>query len=179
MATSNTLETERLLLRPFRLTDAGAVQAVLGDSRVVATLLDFPQPFEQADAELWIRLQEAAWKRGERFSFALVLKATKHLIGGADVELQSEHNRGDIAYWLEPGCWGQGLATEAAGRMLRYGFDTLGLHRVYAQCMSTNLASARVMEKIGLKYEATLRQHCLKDGRWIDMVVYGMLNVES
>jgi hypothetical protein len=138
-------------------------------------MLDIPQPFGWDEAELWIQREHGAWKRGERFSYALVLKAGRRLMGGVDIELQREHNRGDLAYWLEPGCWGRGLATEAAGRMLRYGFDTLGLHRVYAQCMSTNGASAQVMEKIGLKYEATLRQHNLKDGTWVDMVVYGLV----
>ena len=179
MATRASLETERLLLRPFRRTDAETVQAILGNPLVTATLLDIPEPFERVDAEIWIGLEQAARKRGERFSFAVVLKTNKLLIGCADIEVQAQHNRGDIAFWLEPGCWGRGLATEAAARMLRYGFDTLSLHRVYAQCMRTNFASARVMEKIGLKYEATLRQHSLKDGGWVDMVVYGVTRDEA
>lgn len=175
MPASHLLETERLLLRPFRRTDASAVERILSNPLVTATLLDTPQPFGRAEAELWVKLGQALWKQRERFSFGLVLKAQKRLIGCVDIELQSQHNRGDIAYWLEPECWGQGLATEAAGRMLRYGFDRLGLHRVYAQCIRTNVASTRVMEKIGLQYEATLRQHCLKDGQRVDIVVYGMV----
>lgn len=176
---TTTLETDRLLLRRFRRSDVQAVHAILGDPRVVATLLDISHPFTRADAATWIQLQKAAWTLGERFSFALVLKANNRLIGAVDVEIQAEHNRGELAYWLEVDCWGHGLAAEASAQLLRYGFDKLGLHRLYAQCLCTNRASARVMEKIGLLYEATFRQHCRKDGAFVDMLVYGLTREDA
>ncbi|MEZ4671762.1 MAG: GNAT family protein [Anaerolineae bacterium] len=174
MPAKNTLETDRLLLRPFQRKDAAVVQRILTHPQVVATLLDSPHPVEIPDAKLWIRLEQALRRRGERFGFGVVLKEEKRLIGGIDIELQTEHKRGDIAYWLHPEFWGRGLVTEAAARVLIYGFEELQLHRIYAQCMQSNSASARVLEKIGLVREAVLRQHHLKDGEWVDIVMYGL-----
>lgn len=175
METLPTLETERLLLRPFTADDRSAVQTILGNQIVTRTLLDIPYPFTTEDADFWIRAGQAGVQMDMLFPFAMTRRADHLLIGCIDIELQPEHRRGDIAYWLTPAHWRQGYTTEAARRIIRFGFEELGLNRVYAQCLRTNVASARVMQKAGLRYEALLRQSTIKDGAFVDIEVYGIL----
>ncbi|MBZ0279368.1 MAG: GNAT family N-acetyltransferase [Anaerolineae bacterium] len=178
METLLTLQTERLLLRPFTADDRSAVQAILGDQTVTRTLLDIPYPFTSEDADFWIRAGHAGIQTNLLFPFAMTRRADGLLIGCIDIELQPEHRRGDIAYWLAPAHWGQGYTTEAARRIIQFGFEDLGLNRVYAQCLRTNVASARVMQKAGLRYEATLRHSTIKDSAFVDIDVYGLLRTD-
>jgi ribosomal-protein-alanine N-acetyltransferase len=170
-----TLETERLILRQFERSDQGAVQRILSDPRVSATLLDIPEPFLLSDAELWIRGGHAGIVDNELLPFAIVRWEDDQVMGCIDLEINAEHRRADMAYWIGSGYWGHGYTSEAARRIVCYGFQTLKLNRIYAQCLAHNVASARVMQKAGLKYEATLRQSTLKNDRLVDMVVYGLL----
>lgn len=174
MNTPLTLETPRLLLRPFEPSDARSVQRILDDRLVSATLLDTPHPFTLEAAQHWIETARRGGDRGDAFVFALIRKRHPLFIGCIDIEVNGEHRRGDMAYWLSPEHWGQGYTTEAAQRIVRFGFESLGLGRIYAQCVCTNIASARVMEKAGLRYEALLRESTLKDGTYVDVAVYGL-----
>ncbi len=169
-----TLETPRLLLRPFEPSDVYSVQQILGDPRVSAALLDTPYPFTVEDAHRWIEIARRGGDRGDAFVFALVRKHHPLLIGCIDIEVNGEHRRGDMAYWLSPEHWGQDYTTEAARRIVCFGFESLGLRRIHAQCIRTNVASARVMEKVGLRPEALLRQSTLKDGIYVDVAIYGL-----
>ena len=173
-----TLETERLILRPFVPADAGAIQGILSDSRVTATLIGIPNPFEREDADQWIRAGYAGILRDELLPFAVVCREDKQVMGCIDLEITPEHYRADMAYWLASPHWNRGYASEAARRIVRFGFETRGLNRIYAQCLVENRASARVMEKAGLKYEATFRQSIYKDGRFADMAVYGLVRAD-
>ena len=71
--------------------------------------------------------------------------------------------------------WGRGFATEAGREMVRFAFDDQSLHRVYAQAFSRNPASARVLQKIGMKHEGTLRHHMKKWDEYVDLECYGVL----
>ena len=169
-----TLVTPRLLLRPFQRRDRYDVQRILSNPQVNATLLDIPVPFSLDHAELWIQAARDGMRQGIVFPFALVLKRDGWLLGCADIELQADHNRGDIAYWLDPAYWGQGYTSEAASRIIDWGFEQLELHRVYAQCLHSNIASAKVMQNAGLSHEAFQRQSIIKDGQFMDIDIYGL-----
>jgi RimJ/RimL family protein N-acetyltransferase len=83
--------------------------------------------------------------------------------------------RAEMGYWLGVPFWSQGIATEAARAVLRYGFEHLNLHRIHAFHFVRNGASDRVMQKIGMQHEGTLRHHDHKDDHWEDLVSYGIL----
>ncbi len=85
---------------------------------------------------------------------------------------------GDIGYVLDQRFWGQGYGMEAAGRLLRFGFGELGLHRIFAICDPRNVGSIRVLEKIGMQREGRLREHMLVRGEWCDSLVYAILEGE-
>ena len=80
----------------------------------------------------------------------------------------------ELGYELHPDYWGHGYATEAARSMLAFGFGTLRLQRVWAQCVAENTASARVLERLGMSQQRRLRQHTVMQNRWWDMLVYAI-----
>ncbi len=94
------------------------------------------------------------------------------------ISINSTFNRGKLAYWVGKPYWGQGYGTEAAKALLQYGFEVLQVNRIYAQSFTTNPGSWRIMEKIGLKYKGTLRQHVLRFGDYHDLAQYGILKEE-
>ena len=81
----------------------------------------------------------------------------------------------DIGYELSPGYWGHGYASEAMDRLVAFGFEVLGLRRVWARTTSDNRASMRVLEKLGLRLEGRMRSHERIAGKWVDRLIYGML----
>jgi len=173
-----TLETIRLVLRPFTLADAPQVQQLAGDKEVAATLVPLPHPYEDGMAEYWIGTHQERYEKGELVSFAIVLRATQALVGAIDLEISQQHENGEIGYWLGKSFWGQGYATEAARAVLRYGFEVMGLHRIHANYLTRNQASTKVLQKLGMREEGCLRQHLKHRGGFEDMGIYGILRSE-
>jgi ribosomal-protein-alanine N-acetyltransferase len=173
-----TIETPRLVLRPFILTDAPQVQRLAGERDVASTVLQIPHPYEDGMAEHWIGTHQERYEKGELVSFAIVLRATTALMGAIDLQIDQHHESAEIGYWLGKPFWQQGYATEAAQAVVRYGFEVVGLHRVYATYLMRNPASARVLQKLGMRFEGCLRQHLKHWGVFEDMGVYGMLRSE-
>jgi [ribosomal protein S5]-alanine N-acetyltransferase len=83
-----------------------------------------------------------------------------------------------LGYCLNEAAWGHGYATEAVGALLRWAFDTLELNRVQAETDTRNVASARVLEKVGFVREGTLREDCVVNGEVSDSWVFGLLRRE-
>ncbi|MGO4371700.1 GNAT family N-acetyltransferase, partial [Paenibacillus sp. MCAF20] len=84
------------------------------------------------------------------------------------------HNRAELAYWMGKPYWGLGYATEAARRVVQFGFEELALNRIHAAAMTRNPASYNVMIKAGMKYEGTFPQHIKKWEQYEDLVFYGL-----
>jgi RimJ/RimL family protein N-acetyltransferase len=85
---------------------------------------------------------------------------------------QHSRREGELGYVMHPDVWGRGYATEAARLLLRFGFEDLGLEQVVATCDPRNVASARVLEKVGMQYtRRDLRTMQIRDG-WRDSDVY-------
>ncbi len=89
--------------------------------------------------------------------------------------IESDHRHAELGYWIGVPYWGNGYATEAATAMVKYGFGTLGLHRIFAGHFTNNPASAGVLRKIGMRHEGCQRAHILKWGKFLDLEMYGML----
>jgi RimJ/RimL family protein N-acetyltransferase len=85
------------------------------------------------------------------------------------------HRSASLAYCFSDAVWGHGYATEAAGALLQWAFDTLALNRVQAETDTRNVASARVLEKLGFVREGTLRENCVVNGDVSDSWVYGLI----
>ena len=172
------LETERLVLRPFELSDATRVKLLAGDPDIAATTLSVPHPYEDGMAEKWIGSHQGLFEKGEQVVFAIALKSSGKLIGAIGLILKPEHEKAELGYWIGKPYWGRGYCTEAARAVLRYAFTKGGLNRVHAYHFHHNPASGRVMQKIGMKHEGRLRQHVKKQGQFVDNELYSILRSE-
>jgi len=173
-----TLETARLILRPFTLADAPAVQRLASDREIAATTMSIAHPYPADGAERWINTHQERFEHGENVFFAITRRADGALLGSIGLGPRPAHQRAEMGYWLGREYWNQGYTSEAAAAVLGYGFTTLGLHRIFAEHMTHNPASGRIMQKIGMTYEGTLRQHMQKWGAFVDVAVYGILREE-
>lgn len=173
-----TLETNRLTLRPFHKEDASEVQRMAGDVEIARTTLNVPHPYPDGAAEQFFEATHKAADEGRAFTFAVELKETGQLVGCIGLGIQAAHKRAEIAYWIGKEYWGHGYASEAARAVVRFGFTTCDLNRIYAFAMSHNPASTGVMKKVGMTYEGTFPQHAVKWGEFVDLVAYGMVKVD-
>jgi RimJ/RimL family protein N-acetyltransferase len=170
------IRTRRLLLREFREGDWKDVQRYAQDPKVVEFLPWGPNTPEQTREFIAKAIEEQRTVPRNSFSLAIALRGSGRVIGGIRLGLRSvKHRRGDIGYVLARDCWGKGLATEATRAVVEFGFTSLNLHRIYATCDARNKASARVLEKAGMKREGRLRESAFLRGRWRDSLVYAIL----
>jgi ribosomal-protein-alanine N-acetyltransferase len=174
------LTTERLLLRDFVEDDWPAVLAYQSDPRYLRFYPWTERTAEDVHAFVQKLVDQQRQQPRHRFQFAIVLPAERgHLIGNCGLRQDSPDARqADIGYELDPAYWGHGYATEAAQAMLRFGFEDRGVHRIWAHCIAENGASARVLEKIGMKLEGRQREHQWFKGRWWDRLLYAILEQE-
>lgn len=169
------LYTKNLILRPFELEDATRVRELAGDYEIAKTTLNIPHPYQEGAAEAWILRTHEAAKQGSLYSFAMVRKVDDELLGAISLGIVPDYNRAELGYWIGKPFWGQGHTTEAASRLLKFGFEDLDLNRIYAFAFTTNPASSRVMQKIGMTYEGTLVQHVRKWDEYYDLAAYGIV----
>ncbi len=169
------IETKRLILRPFTLGDVAEVRKLVSDRDIAATTSDSEVP--QPDmVESWIRVREERFGKGESFDFAIVHGEQEYVLGaiGLGIELKRDESM-QLGYWLGKQYWNQGYCTEAARAVLKYGFEVLGLRRIFSRYFAGNAASGRVMQKIGMKYEGTMREAYKKWDKFEDLVCYSIL----
>ena len=173
-----TLHTARLLLRPFTPADTDAIFALQSNPQVLR-YWDSPPWTERARAERFIAMCQQMEQDGSGARLAIERKADRMFIGWCVLfEWNPDYRSAGIGYCLDAATWGQGFATEAAGALLQWAFDTLDLNRVQAETDTRNTASARVLEKLGFVREGTLREDCVVNGEVSDSWVYGLLRRE-
>lgn len=172
------LETTRLVLRPFEQEDVIAVEEAMKDGRIARMLLDIPQAYPTGPVHEWIKSNAALMAAGERYSAAIIHKATGAFIGGIGLSVTQKDANGELGLWINPAWWSRGLGSEAAAAMRDYAFDGLRLHRLHAHLVDVNRAAARVVEKIGMLYEGFQRQSRLQSGRFWTTASYGMLRCD-
>ena len=178
MRSAPPLLTKRLLLRSLILEDATDVQRLAGDRDIAATLPNMPHPYEDGMAEKWIRSCYERFEKDEVLNFAITLRTEKKLIGGIALRLDQENESGELGYWIGKRYWSHGYCTEAAKAVVAYSFEVLKLNRVHAKYFKRNIASGRVLEKIGMQYEGCFREHVKKWDNFEDLMGYGMLKAD-
>jgi RimJ/RimL family protein N-acetyltransferase len=151
-----TLQTARLILRPFTRDDVPALEAVIGDP---VAMQWYPAPFDRAGVEQWIERNIARYENDGHGLWAMVLKSSGELIGdcGCVVQIVEDRNEIEIAYHVRPDLWGNGYATEAARACMDYAFNVIQVCRVISMIRPENVNSRRVAEKNGLKCEKVIR----------------------
>lgn len=174
------LMTERLLLRPFTDDDLDALYDL--HSRPDVTRYLYWDPISRDDARRMLKRRmkaTAIGKEGDAVQVAVVLPDSGRVIGHVNLQwLSREHRTGEIGFVMHPDHSGRGYAREAALVLLRLGFDELGLHRIIGRCDARNTPSARLMERLGMRREAHLRENEFVKGEWTDELIYAMLASE-
>jgi ribosomal-protein-alanine N-acetyltransferase len=151
-----TITTGRLFLRRPKLADAPAIFDYASDPEVTR-FLDFPRHRTIDTVTEYLRRCIPMWESGEEFAWVMTLPSSHELIGG--ISLRIRGHMADSGYVMKRGFWGQGISTEAARAIVEVAASVKSVRRIWAICDAENLASARVMEKVGLSREGVLRSY--------------------
>ena len=174
------IKTPRLYLRPF--ADEDIQEMFKYHSRPDVTIFFYwnPRIIEETKAALETKKSQVAFTaEGSVISLAVCLNATQQLIGEVTLFWRSaEHKQGEIGFVFNPQFGGHGYATEAAMAMLTLGFAHCDFHRIYGSCDARNIASYKVMARLGMRREAHFVQNEIFKGEWGDELVYAILNHE-
>jgi RimJ/RimL family protein N-acetyltransferase len=167
-------------LRPFVPEDFEIVHAMQSDAEVVRFLYNEPRSSDETRALLDRKIAGSAWAaEGDWLSAAVVERASGTTVGDVSLNWVSERDRtAEIGFIFDPRHQGRGYATEAAHAMLEWSFETVGLHRVIGRLEARNAASARVLEKLGMRLEAHFVENEWVKGEWQSELVYAVLDRE-
>lgn len=170
------LEGKRVVLRPVVESDVEAIFAYCRDPEVSKFTTWETHRFKE-DSMALVQYAQANYRRGLCGPYAVALKERPEiLIGMVGWFWNTEpHKSIEIAYGLNPDYWGQGLIVEAATVAIDDALKKHSIHRISSRCLSANERSKRVMEKLGMKFEGTLRQSMLVKGVFHDVTHYSML----
>ena len=144
------LQSARLRLRPFALDDAPEVNRLVGEYDVAMPLIAVDYPYSEDDARCWIVKHQSGYEAGGALNFAVEQREDGALVGF--IGSGGNDSRAGIGYWYGKPFWGNGYATEAGRTTLAFGFEELELQRVEASHLSSNGASGRVLQKMGMRF---------------------------
>lgn len=170
------LRAESCVLRPWTVSDLDSLVEHANNRKVWLQLRDrLPHPYTQADGNAWIALAMS-----EVPITNLAIECDGQAVGSIGLVLQNDIETGtaEVGYWLGEAYWGRGIVTKALCTFSYWAFHEFSLRRLFAGVMATNLASRRVLEKVGFQLEGVHRQHVIKAGVVKDQAYYGLLRNE-
>jgi RimJ/RimL family protein N-acetyltransferase len=173
------LRTARLWLREFRQDDFDDVHAYATQAEVVRYMDWGPNTPQETQGFLDRMFEaQATWPRDD-VNLAIEHAKDRRVIGAIRLGLNKPAEQSaDLGYSINRDYWGRGITTEAARALAGVAFRALGVHRLWAWCDIRNVASYRVMEKLGMRREGTFRENVHVKGAWRDTYVYAMLDRE-
>ena len=173
-----TLHTDRLTLRAFADSDADALWALHSNAHVLR-YWDSPPWTEPSRAQRFLATCRTMEEEGTAVRVAMDRTSDGEFVGWCSLNSWNPDFRSaSLGYCLTEAAWGHGYATEAAGALIQWAFETHDLNRIQAECDTRNAASAKVLEKLGFQREGTLREDCVVDGVVSDSWVFGLLRRE-
>lgn len=149
------METTRLMLRPPVIEDTEAIFAQYAQDSEVTKYLIWRPHEDVSETRAFVERCIRGWKAGSNYPWVVMRKEVNGLIGM--IELRIVNNEADLGYVLAREAWGQGYGTEMAKSVVSWALAQKEIQRVWATCDCDNLASARVLEKAGLKFEKVLK----------------------
>jgi aminoglycoside 6'-N-acetyltransferase len=173
------LETIRLILRPFRETDAQAFSDYRSDPQVALYQgWAAPYPLEQAVEFVAEMVAKNPGQPGQWYQIALERKEDSRLIGDCSFHLNEDGRQAEIGFTLASSAQGQGYAAEAVDCLLKALFGDLQLHRVFANVDPANTRSINLLTRLGFRDEGCFRQSMWLKGEWVDEQWYALLREE-
>lgn len=165
-------------IRKWELSDAKDLAVALSNKKVQDNLRDgLPYPYTEQDGKEFISAMLSADKN-ETFAFAIMVD--DKVVGSIGIFRQGNiHSQtAELGYYIAEEYWGKGIMTEAVKQICEYVFGDSDIIRIYAEPFAYNIASCRVLEKVGFQYEGTLRSNAVKNGKVIDMKMYSLIKEE-
>ena len=165
-------------IRKWELSDAKDLAVALSNKKVQDNLRDgLPYPYTVQDGKEFISAMLSA-DENETFAFAIMVD--DKVVGSIGIFRQGNiHSQtAELGYYIAEEYWGKGIMTEAVKQICEYVFDNSDIIRIYAEPFAYNIASCRVLEKVGFQYEGTLRNNAVKNSKVIDMKMYSLLKEE-
>jgi RimJ/RimL family protein N-acetyltransferase len=170
------LKGTHLFLRDYEAADFEAVHAYAQDPEVVRYMVWGPNSESETREFLATARSQATAEPRTVYELAVVETSSGKLVGG--IGLRPDKLQAMLGYCFSRPSWGQGFATEASRLLVGFGFESLGLHRIWARCDAENLGSLRVLEKVGMRREGVFFQDCQIRGEWRNTVLMAMLKDE-
>lgn len=169
------LETPRLLLRRMKVSDSADMYDYAKRPEVTRYLLWHPHP-DVTYTRRYLEYLAGRYRIGAHYEWAIIHKESGRMIGTCGfARVDPPHNAAELGYVLNPDFHGKGLMTEACERVLQFGFQVLGLHRIEARYMPGNDPSRRVMDRLGMLYEGVRRESMLVKGSYRDVATCAIL----
>lgn len=165
-------------IRKWELSDAKDLATALSNKKVQDNLRDgLPYPYTEQDGKEFVSAMLSA---DENETFAFAIMADDKVVGSIGIFRQGNiHSQtAELGYYIAEEYWGKGIMTEAVKQICEYVFGDSDIIRIYAEPFAYNMASCRVLEKVGFQYEGTLRSNAVKNGKVIDMEMYSLLKAE-
>lgn len=165
-------------IRKWELSDAKDLSVALSNKKIQDNLRDgLSYPYTEQDGLDYISAMLSA-DENETFAFAITVDGKA--VGSIGVfRLENIHRQtAELGYYIAEEYWGKGIMTEAVRQICEYVFEKSDIIRIYAEPFAYNIASCRVLEKVGFQYEGTLRNNAIKNGKVIDMKMYSLLRAE-
>ena len=176
---NRTLSAERLILRPFALSDAQRISELCNNYNIYKNTLTLPFPYPIESALSWIPTHDENFANDKLYDFAITDIATGELYGAIGLSNNQRHKNGEIAYWIGEDYWGNGYATEAVKAVIGFAFTEKGYHKVWGRFFTTNPSSGKVMEKAGMVKEGLQIGHVIKEGKFMDLALFGIINKDA
>ncbi len=162
-------------IRKWELSDAADLAMAISNKNIQDNLRDgLPYPYTEKDGADFISAMLSADENG---TFAFAITVDDKVVGSIGVFRQGNIHRltAELGYYIAEEYWGRGIMTEAVRQICQYVFEKSDIIRIYAEPFAYNAASCRVLEKAGFRYEGTLRNNAVKNGKVIDMKMYSLL----
>ncbi|GAB3535547.1 GNAT family N-acetyltransferase [Pontibacter brevis] len=169
------IETQNLLLRKVTLSDAEDVFAFTSDSRTSERLTW--EPHKDVDhTRNFLRSLIEKYEQNVAAQWAVCLRSTNKVIGFCGfINYHEEHKKGEVAYVLSPEHWGKGYLTEGLNAIIQHCFTFFDFNRIEAKCEADNIASEKVMQKVGMKSEGYMRRYIIRKGNVHDYKLYSII----
>jgi RimJ/RimL family protein N-acetyltransferase len=175
------IETARLTLRPLAVTDVDDLWPHVSDPKVTPYISWNPHA-DKEETRTFLAGAAEAMAKGNDMVWAIVREGRASgcigLHGIAFMRRAWRVDRAELGYWIGIPLWNQGYMTEAAGAVTKWGFETLGLHKITVGCLEPNVASRKLLEKLGYRFVGKLEDDVWRDGHWLAHLRYELLASE-
>ncbi len=168
------LRSDALLMRPLEADDADDILALATAKSIVENTF-VPAPYPPEAAHEFVRKSQDLWSDGEACVFGIVEAGSQRFAGCMGLHPVLEHSRAEVGYWIGEPFQGRGLATVALSLLIQFGFESLKLNRIEAGHFAGNIASGRVMQKAGMRFEGIRRGAAWHRDRFKDLHWYALL----